>query len=1353
MKRNQKYTQNHQMTVGLTIIENNGDKEITHVIHLADIHIRLYARRQEYEDVFQRTYDSIHHKIKTHPNTVIVICGDVVHNKNELTPECITLTYNFFKQLGLLAPTFVIAGNHDALLNNLERMDSLSVIFYQRHIPNVHYLRDSGFYRYYNVVFVVNSLLTPEKEFLFPSHTLQDSIYIGLYHGGVGKFLTGCHATRKTKQTMNIEPLPFRMEGEISPKMFQGCDIVMLGDIHRCQYMNDEKTIAYSGSLVCQNWGEMDHPHGYLYWDILEKKSVFIEIHNPRSYSYIIIDEHGVATHKSWSCPLSDIRASDATPDFPVYGTFRVYIHPDVSPQKHKIIGHLGKEFPTAHFIYQQWPSSIDQRTGIQMIESDNKHEEPNEIVLRYLQKAIPEDCLRDSVYTMIMNEWKTKTDMTHVKDWKIVQLRFDYLFGYGSSNTIQFFRVRHGSVIGVFGENSHGKSTIIDIITWMLFGKITRYQQGNSIPKEIINEKSNEAHCELVLQTDKSIFVLRKKCTRQKNKKISINEKLFQYKGTFEQFIASPLSVDEYLENITEEHRKKTDKTIGSMIGSMDIFLMTSVLLQQRDKNFREMNQSARKDFLFTLFNLDFFEDVKDSFDTKHKTSKARLQILEERMCSMSSDTLHLDFSEQDKKINSLHERKQRLQQTRQENEETQKAITDSLPPDPHRSILSMKENIERHERLQKQNNMLETKYETIQSEIIRIRTMCNQIDVVRLKCENERLEVELTTAPCPAVDEKEIMSHPLYKKWIRGKRSSTEWKAFYTSCISRKERFGRLRKNYENERLIHEQETQDLFPRIPASTISDIIPMKHPFGSKQWLEEWQSYQTKHDEFVHQLKNTEEEITKLKNENPYAPYTEDIISLLETNIPRINEIASGCRTLRNAICMAQEKIKLTNTVSFNSDCWACVANPLYKDKETLLDEINRLTKQYSEKQKDMNTFLSDILPGFQSTEDTEKDMEYLNRIVMDSHRCAKSINVKVVNLEKVISNMCSFIKTFEQQKRCNEEREYMLRYETHTKSFTDSPLVKEYEETVELLKDLPIYDTISKVYTYKDFLTKKTPIQERIKHNADQIQTYNDAQLSLESLTQESVGVTKEKSILEGQLKTIENDKILLERYSKDWDRLQKSIRSQKTIDDEIRVLDETLIEGRLVLMRLKERLCDVESIEKERQSVERECEVYKRVVGVLNRDHLPLYLIEAMLPEMEDLMNRMVGGFVHQKVIFRLVDKEILFGFQDTTQPERPALFMGGMETFILDIGLKMALGAYSRLGRPHLFIIDEGLSVLDKERISGVRSLFEFITEYSDYLVVVSHIPQIRDFVDSIVQVRKDPTHNQSFLDIAY
>ena len=58
----------------------------------------------------------------------IIVAGDIVHAKTEMSPEMLDLASRFFTELANLMPTYVIAGNHDANLNNLQRLDALTPI-------------------------------------------------------------------------------------------------------------------------------------------------------------------------------------------------------------------------------------------------------------------------------------------------------------------------------------------------------------------------------------------------------------------------------------------------------------------------------------------------------------------------------------------------------------------------------------------------------------------------------------------------------------------------------------------------------------------------------------------------------------------------------------------------------------------------------------------------------------------------------------------------------------------------------------------------------------------------------------------------------------------------------------------------------------------------------------------------------------------------------------------------------------------------------------------------------------------------------------------------------------------------
>ena len=93
-----------------------------YIIHLADIHIRTgnkeYSRYDEYLNVFINLEKSIKEKlieIKNENSTLIMIAGDIFHNKNKIENYGLKLFNIFINILKNLAPVIIIPGNHDYL--------------------------------------------------------------------------------------------------------------------------------------------------------------------------------------------------------------------------------------------------------------------------------------------------------------------------------------------------------------------------------------------------------------------------------------------------------------------------------------------------------------------------------------------------------------------------------------------------------------------------------------------------------------------------------------------------------------------------------------------------------------------------------------------------------------------------------------------------------------------------------------------------------------------------------------------------------------------------------------------------------------------------------------------------------------------------------------------------------------------------------------------------------------------------------------------------------------------------------------------------------------------------------------
>jgi len=124
-----------------------------------DTHIRLLKYHKEYREIFSKIYTHL----KNEKVDYIIHCGDIFHNKTALSPEGIQLGAEFFQNLADIAPTYIIAGNHDLTLNNSSRLDALSPIVDAIKHSNLHYLKKSGEVEILNTNIVLNPLVITEE--------------------------------------------------------------------------------------------------------------------------------------------------------------------------------------------------------------------------------------------------------------------------------------------------------------------------------------------------------------------------------------------------------------------------------------------------------------------------------------------------------------------------------------------------------------------------------------------------------------------------------------------------------------------------------------------------------------------------------------------------------------------------------------------------------------------------------------------------------------------------------------------------------------------------------------------------------------------------------------------------------------------------------------------------------------------------------------------------------------------------------------------------------------------------------------------------------------------------------------
>ena len=261
-------------------------KDIKCIIHIADVHIRNFARLEEYSEQLTKVVDKCKEIASKYDKEEvrIVICGDLCHSKNTISNELIVFASFFLRQLEEIARVIVIAGNHDLIVENKSRTDTLTALFDTANFENCIFLDSELDYKSgcaidNNVVWCLYSIY---EDFLRPTNLDElkeshpNSKFIGLFHGQIiGSTLNNGYVS----------------DSGLDGAAFDGCDCVMAGHLHKRQVLKRGDTeIVYPSSLIQQTYGETVSQHGFAVWNIENMSYEFIDIDNDYGLYDINID-------------------------------------------------------------------------------------------------------------------------------------------------------------------------------------------------------------------------------------------------------------------------------------------------------------------------------------------------------------------------------------------------------------------------------------------------------------------------------------------------------------------------------------------------------------------------------------------------------------------------------------------------------------------------------------------------------------------------------------------------------------------------------------------------------------------------------------------------------------------------------------------------------------------------------------------------------------------------------------------------------------------------------------------------------------------------------------------------------
>jgi predicted phosphodiesterase len=220
---------------------------------------------------------------------ILCICGDIVPLKVQYylegTLKWLSKEFIPWCEKQPCDKVFLIAGNHDLIVENKSRTDAITAIFDTAEFENCTFLDAEFGYKSGcaidgNVVWCLYSIY---EDFNRPTNI--DEIkknspnlkFVGLFHGQIiGSTLNNGYVS----------------DSGLDGAEFEGCDCVMAGHLHKRQVIKrGDCIIVYPGSLIQQTYGETISQHGFAVWNMEDMSYEFIDIDSDYGLYDVEIDD------------------------------------------------------------------------------------------------------------------------------------------------------------------------------------------------------------------------------------------------------------------------------------------------------------------------------------------------------------------------------------------------------------------------------------------------------------------------------------------------------------------------------------------------------------------------------------------------------------------------------------------------------------------------------------------------------------------------------------------------------------------------------------------------------------------------------------------------------------------------------------------------------------------------------------------------------------------------------------------------------------------------------------------------------------------------------------------------------
>lgn len=1207
-------------------IISNDDKKIQKIFHLSDIHIRLEDNRHsEYRRVFVRTYNKIK-KLKEDEEALIVITGDILHSKTNLKPECIDLVKDLFIRLAKLSDIIVILGNHDCNLNNKDSMDSLKPIITKgfKTKYKIHLLNDDMVYQYNNVLFGVTTMYSNG---VTPCKIKTDKVKIGLYHGFVaGAYTDLGYSVREKKGIYDI-------------KDFKDYDLVMLGDVHKFQYLDKKKRIAYASSLIQQNHGENRDHHGFIMWDLETLKSKFFNVMN--DYGYV-------------SFKLSKKGLYDVPKKLPSILRLKLLYDSDVGRvQLQDMEKKLKDDYEIDEFTVTRITN--DDQINIKMKDKNNKSLKINnnnnvlKIISSYIERNMEEIDEEEKKKIMKQADIILKQiDFDYenaIKNISLLDIHFDNMFAYGEDNHINFERME--GIVGLVAPNHYGKSCLIDTILHGLFGKSSRGQKNDCLN---INKDTLKVKVDIKVDDDK--YTIRRSGEKSgKRKTIAESVDLYKNDGI-----------------ATRDDKKQTDNYINNVMCEKDDLTKMNILLQN-DAEFVKMSDTERRELLFKFFKLDIFSAISKIAKSEYSMRIRSISDLKKEMNKYDEDDLKVNLQTDENNIEKLELRIKDLE----------------------KDISNLTKKLGEYE-----NKLGNVDNSDVKDLVKEAKKLNKELDELNITLKSKNKTVVILEKKVPNLKQKMFECKERMKDYEDIDKEKDEFD---------KKKKKELRKLQEEINYLHKQ-IKEVDNDIDWDKISEklIKTRKLQNTIKSAIKDIQIDISKNKKKIKTIKITKKVKDNAKKYESELQELELLKEKLEENTKKLSLTIEGLEKLRNH--------------EYNPECEACMKNPLTEQKvlyEKDIEKLNKDIKSQKTQIKKLNKKISLLKEDYETLKKVEKYTEQNKELEEENSKLEEQLTIKEEKLMFINEKVNENEKKLEQKKKLEktvEANEYFEKKIIHLKKKLEEAEEKQFNKYNRYMFDKEEYEENKMKYNEKE--NKLLRLQNE----------KQDIEIKTKNLNDEVNKVNKKVS-------KYNESKNLIETLNNTKDELEEKQNEKEESLLKIKTYQNNITNNKTSLSKLNDAQV------KDRVMVE-EKELYKRIADIVGGQGLINDIFtDKIIPRLESYVNDILGSVTDFLISMEYSNNSIHI-YKVIGSKRVNLSLMSGYEKFVVNVAFRMALSELNNNIKANFFIIDEGFSYCDKNHLTKLKSLFEYLRKRFKWSLIISHLDEIKENFDQTLNI---------------